>query len=65
MALKEDLLVEVDGIVKSRWDTRNGQVVPSPEDVQLGNHAVTLEATVLYADLANSTNMVDDQPWHL
>ncbi|WP_277038520.1 hypothetical protein [Caballeronia mineralivorans] len=32
------------------------------ESVSLGNDGVNIEATVLYADLADSTDMVDATP---
>lgn len=59
MGLKADLEKEVSTIFKSQWTTRDGQVVPEDKDVGLGNDAVKLAATVLYADLADSTKMVD------
>lgn len=59
MALKSDLESRVSTIFKTVWTERNGQVVPAPEDLTLGNDAVKLEATVLYADLAESTAMVN------
>ena len=59
MGLRDDLTTEVEGIFRGRWSTRDGQVVPEDDDVQLGNDAVKLKATVLYADLADSTDLVD------
>lgn len=59
MALKDDLGSEVGKIFKSVWAERDGQVVPADTSVGLGNDAVKLEATVLYADLADSTILVD------
>lgn len=58
MALKDDLEAEVEGIFQSDWTTRDGQVVPSPQDIKLNNDAVRLKGTVLYADLSESTAMV-------
>ncbi len=58
MALVDDITAEVREIFCSRWSERDGQTVPEPEDLKLGNDAVNLEATVLYADLAESTQMV-------
>ncbi|UYZ64893.1 adenylate/guanylate cyclase domain-containing protein [Hymenobacter weizhouensis] len=57
MALKDDLVAEVNKIFVSRWDVRNGLVVP--ETVGLGNVGVEVEGTVLYADLDGSTDLVD------
>lgn len=59
MALKDDLNSEVNKIFKSAWTERAGLVVPTDESIGLGNDAVKLNATVLYADLADSTVMVD------
>src|SRR6266566_3533733 len=59
MTLKTDLESEVKEIFESKWTERDGQVVPEPEDLKLGNDAVNLNATVLYADIADSTNLVD------
>jgi class 3 adenylate cyclase len=59
MSFITDLSKEVEDIFKAAWETREGQLVPEPEDIQLGNHAVELEGTVLYADLAESTSLVN------
>lgn len=44
----------IAGIFGSKWDERDGTVVPDDDSVGLGNEAVKLNATVLYADLAVS-----------
>lgn len=49
----------VDDILSTDWKRRKGQKVPEAEDVSLGNDAVELEGTVLYADLAESTGLVE------
>ena len=65
MALKEDLTKEVREIFHSNWDEQKTASVPNPVDLRLGNHAKDLElATVLYADLDGSTNMVDSHTWY-
>lgn len=61
MALKDDLSTEVGKIFRGKWETRDGEVVPEPEDLKLGNDAVKLDATVLYADMSGSTSLVDNQ----
>jgi class 3 adenylate cyclase len=38
---------------------RDGEVVPEPKDLKLGNDGVKLDGTVLYADLSGSTKLVD------
>ena len=57
MALIDDLKSETDRIVKSGWDRRDGEVVPENDDIGFGNVGVDLEATFLYADLADSTEL--------
>jgi class 3 adenylate cyclase len=65
MSLTADISAEVDEIFKTQWTARDGDKVPEPEDIQLGNHAVRLDGTVLYADLADSTIMVNSKPdWY-
>ena len=61
MAFKEDLEAEVRNIFRNAWSTRDGEVVPEAKDLGLGNDAVSLEGTVLYADLSGSTKMVDER----
>jgi class 3 adenylate cyclase len=57
MALADDLESEVDGILGQTWDIRDGYVVPETESVALAGGAVKLNATMLYADLADSTKI--------
>lgn len=59
MALVDDLTAQVKDIFKKAWTERDGTVIPEAEAVGLGNDAVKLEAVVLYADLAESTSLVD------
>ncbi len=64
MALKDELDAEVADIFSARWQLRDGYVVPDGESLTLGNVAVRLNATVLYADMAGSTGLVDGQKPH-
>lgn len=64
MGLAEDLPKEVESILATKWKFRDGLVVPEPDKVLLGNDAVKLDATVLYADLAESTDLVNRYPKH-
>ncbi len=57
MTLKDELETYVQKVLDDQWQRRKGQKVPDPEDLPLGNVAVELNATVLYADLAASTRM--------
>ena len=61
MGLKEDLESEIKNIFREAWTIRDGEVVPEPEDLKLSNDGVRMEATILYADLAESTQLVDSQ----
>lgn len=60
MALGDDLRQEVRSILRTSWQTRDGRTVPDAEDVKLDNDAVKIDATVLYADMDGSTQLVDD-----
>jgi class 3 adenylate cyclase len=64
MGLKADLERDVAAIFKSTWSERDGTVVPNDESLKLANDAITIKATVLYADLADSTNLVDGYSAH-
>lgn len=59
MGFKDDLYEELDNIFKYNWDVRDGRTVPADDGVKLGNDGVRIEAAVLYADMADSTEMVD------
>lgn len=59
MTFKTDLESEVKEIFVSPWKEREFKVVPTPNDLSPGNDAAKLDATVLYADIADSTNLVD------
>jgi class 3 adenylate cyclase len=65
MGLKDNLKAEVEATFSSGWEVQSTASVPAPEDLRLNaNHAKDLEAaTVLYADLDGSTNMVDNFDW--
>src|ERR1700736_368099 len=56
MPLRADLENSVDQIIKTPWAKRDGRVVPESDDsVKFIHDAVALDATFLYADLADST----------
>lgn len=61
MAFSDELNATVAGIFKGAWDVdRVGRTVPQPEDLRLdANHGINIDATVLYADMADSTGLVD------
>jgi len=59
VAILEEIQKEIKEILETKWERRDGNVVPEPDDVQLGNDAICLEGTALYADLADSTALVN------
>lgn len=59
MSFSEELGEQVGAIFREGWSSREGQVIPLPENLKLGNDSVELDATVLYADLADSTGLVN------
>jgi class 3 adenylate cyclase len=59
MSLASDLTTEVGTIFRDAWCIVDGKVIPQPSDLRLGNHGRKLSATVLYADLADSTGLVN------
>lgn len=58
MTLKDELQAFVKKTHDNVWARRAGQKVPDTEDVTFGTDAVTLDGTVLYADLSDSTALV-------
>lgn len=58
MTLKEDLQAYTKKTHDDVWKRRAGQKVPTADDITLGTDAVTLDGTVLYADLSDSTALV-------
>lgn len=60
MALEDELKAEVARKFREIWKIREGLVVPDENSVSLGNDAVSIEAAVLYADLSDSTKLVDE-----
>ena len=57
MALSDEINNDVTTIVSAPWDVRKGQVVPGTKSIKLAGGAVELDATFLYADLANSSRI--------
>ena len=64
MSLADDIRSQVRNIFHQQWETSNGEVVPDATDVALRNIAIKLKSTVLYADLAESTAMVNAKKAH-
>lgn len=59
MALEDDLKTAAGRFFRESWDERDGTAVPDTDDVRLYNDGVNLDAVVLYADLAESTQLVN------
>lgn len=51
----DDLTVKIYDILNEPWVTEDGRVVPKTEDINQKNGGKYLDATYLYADLADST----------
>ncbi|WP_050465753.1 adenylate/guanylate cyclase domain-containing protein [Herbaspirillum autotrophicum] len=64
MTTSLDLQSEVTQIFSERWTVERTDNAPDPTQLRLSNHSKELEAaTVLYADMDGSTNMVDNHDW--
>ena len=59
MALTDDLLKASLEIVSATWDPKDGRSVPDVDALALKTGAVSIVGSVMYADLANSTGLVD------
>ena len=62
MSLGENFAKEVKETFNQKWDTLQSRKVPEPGELRLSNGARQLNGTVLYADLDDSTNLVDSYP---
>lgn len=63
MSLEDEINKNITDIFSTTFVERNGRQVPSSENIKLGNDAVKLDATILYADMAESTKMVNNKSW--
>jgi class 3 adenylate cyclase len=55
-----EIITQVKAILKASWQLDPARTVPELERVKLaGNHGVEIDAAVLYADMADSTKLVD------
>jgi adenylate cyclase len=55
--LENELADSVDLIIKTAWDMKDGEVIPENEELTLGNSGRKLAATILFTDLADSTEL--------
>jgi len=61
MGLKDELTTFCHDVFHGKWETTEGKKVPDEDSrLTLKNTAITIDGTVLYADLDGSTAMVDD-----
>lgn len=60
MPLSDQLLADISSTISTPWNTRSGQQIPETESVALAGGAVEIEATFLYADLANSSRVAKE-----
>lgn len=60
MTAMEDFESKMTAIFYADWNVQDARVVPKTEDVVQYNGAKRLEATYLYADMADSTALVKD-----
>jgi class 3 adenylate cyclase len=57
VTLKDDVINGVSDVLAAAWKTEKATVVPETEDVPLSNGAKLIDATYLYADMADSTGL--------
>ncbi|MGH7381287.1 MAG: adenylate/guanylate cyclase domain-containing protein [Candidatus Methylomirabilales bacterium] len=60
MSLADELKKAVNETLYTKWDIRDGRTVPATENVALAGGGVELDATVLYADLAQSSRLASE-----
>lgn len=63
MALRDDLADSVQNILGTKFNERDGQKIPTSNDVSLTDGAVKLDAAFIYADLAGSGTIAKQCPW--
>lgn len=64
MSVADDIKGYSKSTYGTAWTVRNGTVVPDAADLKLANDAVYFEtATVLYADLDGSMDLVEGKKW--
>ena len=60
MALRDEIIADIQNVAGTVWDQRAGRQIPATSDVALAGGAVELDATFLYADLADSSKMAKE-----
>ena len=65
MALADEIKEYSATTFKAAWEKRDGTTVPEPKDLKLSNDTIWFErVTVLYADLDQSTSLVQNSNWY-
>lgn len=59
MTLKDELIDAVAAIAAPVWEVTDGTTIPDLTALTLGNTGKKIDACILYADLSDSTGMVD------
>ena|SRR5215204_5649041 len=59
MSFKNELQEIVSNYLAGDYETYEPQGVPDPEDIQLGNKAAKLEATALFIDVRQSSDITN------
>lgn len=60
MSKYDEISRDVQNTIDTQWNKRNGNKIPSTEDIALAGGAVEIDATFLYADLASSSKMAKE-----
>lgn len=64
MTIADDIKNNASTTFSSSWTVRDGRAVPEPKDLKHANDAVYFKrATILYADLDGSTDLVEKKKW--
>ena len=60
MGKAEEIASDIQTTINTTWNQRNGNQIPETKDIALAGGAVEIDATFLYADLANSSKMAKE-----
>ena len=64
MTIAEDIRANARTTFVEKWTARDGTTVPEPAALRLSNDAIHFQrATILYADLDGSTDLVEKKHW--
>jgi class 3 adenylate cyclase len=60
MRKSSEISQDIQNTIDTQWKKRNGNKIPATGEITLAGGAVEIDATFLYADLANSSKMVKE-----